>query len=227
MHHDRLALLLTEDSISRDAVDVALNARDQAKAQVALDQATIRQREAALHGAQVNLSYTRIVSPVDGTVVSRNVTIGQTVAASFQTPTLFLIAQDLTKMQVDTNVSESDIEGEGRSVKVGDPATFTVEAFPNHPYHGVVSLVRQAPQTVQNVVTYDVVVAVDNPQLKLRPAAAAPRSRATTPTPAPTASSAARSTSAATPTSAQFPARPRLPPFSSTAARSTPRRISR
>ena len=88
-----------------------------------LDEATIEQRQAELHAAQVNLAYTDIVSPVDGTVVARNITIGQTVAASFQTPTLFLIAQDLTKMQVDTNVSESDV---GRAAE-GQPATFTVK----------------------------------------------------------------------------------------------------
>ena len=92
-----------------------------------LDEATIAQRQAALHAAQVNLDYTNIVSPVDGTVVSRNVDVGQTVAASFQTPTLFLIAQDLTKMQVDTNVSETDVG----SAKVGQKASFTVEAFPD------------------------------------------------------------------------------------------------
>lgn len=95
----------------------------------------------------MNLGYTKIVSPVDGTVVSRNITPGQTVAASFQTPTLFLIATDLTKMQVDTNVSESDIGG----VRSGGDASFTVEAFPDRTFDGTVTQVRQAPQTVQNV----------------------------------------------------------------------------
>src|SRR5450631_3722526 len=107
----RLDLLLSEDSTSRDAADAALNAYNQAVALVGLDVAQIAQKVAALKAAQINLDYTDIVSPVDGTVVSRNVTAGQTVAASFQTPTLFLIATDLTKMQVDTNVSESDIAG--------------------------------------------------------------------------------------------------------------------
>jgi HlyD family secretion protein len=102
---------------------------------------------------------------VDGTVVSRNVTMGQTVAASFQTPTLFLIATDLTRMQVDTNVSESDIGG----IKEGNSATFTVDAFPNRTFRGAVSQVRQSPQTAQNVVTYDVVVSVDNSDLALKP----------------------------------------------------------
>jgi HlyD family secretion protein len=102
---------------------------------------------------------------VDGIVVSRNVTMGQTVAASFQTPTLFLIATDLTKMEVDTNVSESDIGG----IKQSNTATFTVDAFPKRTFTGTVSQIRQSPQTVQNVVTYDVVVSVDNSDLALMP----------------------------------------------------------
>ncbi len=130
-----------------------------------LDKATVQERDAALEAAKVNLGYTNIVSPVDGTVVSRNVTIGQTVAASFQTPTLFLIATDLTRMQVDANVTESDIA----AVQVGDPASFTVEAFSGRPFPGKVVQVRQAPQSVQNVVTYDVVVSVDNKDLLLKP----------------------------------------------------------
>ena len=125
----------------------------------------MQQRQAQLEAAQVNLDYTDIVSPVDGTVVSRNVTVGQTVAASFQTPTLFLIATDLTKMQVDTNVSESDIGG----IKDWDKAAFTVDAFPKRTFEGTVSQVRQSPQTVQNVVTYDVVVSIDNADLALKP----------------------------------------------------------
>ncbi len=138
---------------------------DQARAQVGVDEADIAQRQAQLAAAQVNLDYTNIVSPVDGTVVSRNVTMGQTVAASFQTPTLFLIATDLTKMQVDTNVSESDIGG----IKDGNKAIFTVDAFPKRTFEGTVVQVRQSPQTVQNVVTYDVVVSVDNSDLALKP----------------------------------------------------------
>jgi HlyD family secretion protein len=105
------------------------------------------------------------VSPVDGTVVSRNVTMGQTVAASFQTPTLFLIATDLTKMEVDANVSESDIGG----IKVGNKATFTVDAYAKRTYEGTVTQVRQSPQTVQNVVTYDIVISVNNSDLTLMP----------------------------------------------------------
>jgi HlyD family secretion protein len=161
----RFANLLAQHATSRDSADVAANARNQASAQVALDRALIVQRQAILDAAQVNVGYTNIVSPVDGTVVSRNVTMGQTVASSFQTPTLFLIATNLAKMQVDTNVSESDVGG----IRVGDKAQFRVEAFPDHPFNGLVTQVRQAPQTVQNVVTYDVIVAVDNHQLLLKP----------------------------------------------------------
>lgn len=151
--------------VSQDALDQAKSAADQAKAQVEVDQTGIAQREAALKAAQVNLGYTKIVSPVDGMVVSRNITTGQTVAASFQTPTLFLIATDLTHMEVDTNVSESDI-GDIRS---GERATFTVEAFPDRTFDGTVTQVRQAPQTVQNVVTYDVVIGAANTQDLLKP----------------------------------------------------------
>jgi len=163
--HERYDLLLSEHSTSRDAADVALNAYNQAVALVGLDVATIAQKTAALKAAQINLDYTNIVSPVDGTVVSRNVTAGQTVAASFQTPTLFLIATDLTKMQVDTNVSESDIAG----AVEGANASFTVDAFPKRTFQGRVAQVRQAPVSVQNVITYDAVITVDNPDLLLKP----------------------------------------------------------
>jgi HlyD family secretion protein len=163
--NQRYTTLLKEDSASRDAADSAKNGYDQAVAQIELDQASIAQRQAVLEAAQVNLDYANITSPVDGTVVSRNVTMGQTVAASFQTPTLFLIATDLTKMQVDTNVSESDIG----AIQQGNSASFTGEAFSNRPFNGTVTQIRQAPQTVQNVVTYDVVVSVDNTDLALKP----------------------------------------------------------
>jgi HlyD family secretion protein len=163
--HERADLLFSEDSTSHDAVDAALNAYDQAVALVGLDVAQIAQKTAALKAAQINLDYTNIVSPVDGTVVSRNVTAGQTVAASFQTPTLFLIATDLTKMQVDTNVSESDIAG----AVEGANASFTVDAFPKRAFQGRVTQVRQAPVSVQNVITYDAVITVDNTNLLLKP----------------------------------------------------------
>lgn len=163
--HQRYAGLAKRQYTSQDAADNAKSTYEQAKAQVALDQATIEQRAAQLQAAEVNLSYTDIVSPVNGTVVSRSVTVGQTVAASFQTPTLFLIASDLTRMQVDTNVSESDIG----NIRAGDPVTFTVDAYPNRVFHGSVTQVRHSPQTVQNVVTYDVVVGAPNADLALLP----------------------------------------------------------
>jgi HlyD family secretion protein len=162
---ERRKLLVSQQSESKDVADLAQNAYDQALAQIGLDQATIEQHQALLDAANINLGYTKIVSPVDGTVVSRNVTQGQTVAASFQTPTLFLIATDLTKMQVDTNVSESDIGG----IKQGDKSTFTVDAYPTRVFEGIVTQVRQSPQTVQNVVTYDAVVSVPNIDLALKP----------------------------------------------------------
>ena len=162
---ERATTLVQTNAVSKDAVDLAQSLYDQALAQITFDEATIRQRQAVLDAAQVNLDYTNIISPVDGTVVSRNVTMGQTVAASFQTPTLFLIATDLTKMQVDANVSESDIGG----VKEGNKATFTVDAYSKRSFEGAVTEVRQSPQTVQNVVTYDVVVSVDNSDLALMP----------------------------------------------------------
>ena len=165
INHERNDILFREGSISHDAADLALSAYNQSVAVVDLDVASIAQRAAALKAAQINLNYTNIVSPVEGTVVSRNVTAGQTVAASFQTPTLFLIATDLTKMQVDTNVSESDIAG----AVEGADATFTVDAFPSRTFAGRVAQVRQAPVSIQNVITYDVVVTVDNPDLALKP----------------------------------------------------------
>jgi HlyD family secretion protein len=157
--------LLAQGAVSQESLDADQSAYEQAVAQVHLDEATIDQRRAALEAAQVDLDYTDIVSPVNGTVVSRNVDVGQTVAASFQTPTLFLIAQDLTQMQVDTNVSETDVG----LAQVGQRATFSVEAYPDRSFVGKVVQVRQAPITVQNVVTYNVVIGVDNRDLLLFP----------------------------------------------------------
>jgi HlyD family secretion protein len=163
--YERDLSLLKKKVISQDTVDSDKSKYDQAEAQIGLDEATIQQRQASLDASEVNLGYTDIVSPVDGIVISRNVDVGQTVAASFQTPTLFLIAQDLTHMLVDTNVSESDV-GQAR---VGQKASFTVEAYPEKTFWGRVTQVRKAPITVQNVVTYDVVVSVENPNRELLP----------------------------------------------------------
>jgi HlyD family secretion protein len=136
-----------------------------AATQLTANQAQVKQFEAALRSAQIDLAYTYIKAPVDGVVVSRNVDVGQTVAASLSAPTLFQIAQDLTKMQVDTNVSEADV---GR-VRVGQSATFTVDAYPGRVFTGAVTSIRKAPINVQNVITYDAVVGVSNPDLKLFP----------------------------------------------------------
>ena len=135
------------------------------EAQLESAQAALRQKEAALVQAQIDLANTFIRAPVDGVVVSRNVDVGQTVAASLQAPILFSIAQDLTRMQLETSVVEADI---GR-VKLSDRATFTVDAFPGEMFEGTVGQIRKAPQTVQNVVTYTVVVAVTNRDGKLLP----------------------------------------------------------
>ncbi|MBI2963634.1 MAG: efflux RND transporter periplasmic adaptor subunit [Deltaproteobacteria bacterium] len=165
LNYARNRQLLERQLVSQNDLDVARNERDQAAAQLALDEAAVEQARADLEAAKINLAYTNITSPVDGVVVSRNVDVGQTVAASFQTPTLFLIAQDLTEMQVDANVSESDIG----AVATGQAATFRVDAYPERDFSGTVVQVRNAPINVQNVITYDVVVAVDNPKLELRP----------------------------------------------------------
>ncbi len=161
----RAASLIKRQDVSQGTLDAATNNYLQAQAQVKIDDALISQQTAALNVARVNLGYTDIVSPVDGTVVSRNVAQGQTVAASFQTPTLFVIATDLSRMQVDTYVSESDIS----SVKPGAKAFFSVSGLPATPFPATVKQIRQAPQTVQNVVTYDVVLSADNKALLLKP----------------------------------------------------------
>lgn len=163
--YERYQRLFERNLIARSDLDQAQSDFEQARAQVALDKAAVTQAEANLEEAQVNLAYTDIVSPVDGVVVSRNVNVGQTVAASFQTPTLFLIADDLTKMQVDAAVSESDIG----QVREGQTATFTVDAYGSRTFSGSVLQVRNSPTVVQNVVTYDVVIGVDNSDLSLKP----------------------------------------------------------
>jgi HlyD family secretion protein len=145
--------------------DIAKAQVESAKSQVESSKAQVEQAKATLKVAETNLRYATIRSPVNGTVISRNVDVGQTVAASLQAPTLFTIAKDLTRMQVDTNVSEADV---GR-VTVGQDATFTVDAYPGRIFRGKVFEVRNAPIIVQNVVTYDVVIQVDNKDLNLKP----------------------------------------------------------
>jgi HlyD family secretion protein len=135
------------------------------RASVDAASASMAQARAALNQAQVNLSYTKIASPIDGVVISRSVDVGQTVAASLSAPTLFTIAQDLTKMQVDTNVAEGDV---GR-LQVDMPTYFTVDSFPGQRFTGKIREIRNAAQTVQSVVTYDAVIDVNNLDLRLRP----------------------------------------------------------
>jgi len=137
----------------------------QAEAQVKQAKAQVQQIQASLKMAEVNLSYTTISSPIDGIVVSRNVDKGQTVAASLQAPTLFTIANDLTQMQVIANIDQADIGVINQSNRVG----FTVDAFPGHNFSGTINQIRLSPQNVQNVITYNVVIDVQNPELKLKP----------------------------------------------------------
>src|SRR3989339_850237 len=162
---ERNKALFSKDLIARSEVDTAETNYETSKAQINASKAQVAQTEASLKVAETNLRYTRIISPVNGIVVSRNVDVGQTVAASFQTPTLFTIAQDLTKMQIDTNVAEADIG----KVKQGQDVEFNVDAYTGVIFKGKVSQVRNAPINVQNVVTYDAVILVGNPELKLKP----------------------------------------------------------
>ncbi len=154
-----------QETAARQAIVAAQAQLNVAQTMLATAQADVRQAGAALIQARTDLDHTFIRAPVDGVVVARNVNVGQTVAASLQAPNLFDIAQDLTKMQVDTNVSEADVG----KVSVGQTATFTVDAYPGRTFRGTVREIRKAPINVQNVVTYDVVVAVDNPELMLFP----------------------------------------------------------
>jgi len=154
---DRVRSLVAQQFVSQNDVDVAATNFQAAEAQMKVAEAQVKQAEAVLNAAELDLKYTIIRSPVNGIVVARNVEVGQTIAASFATPNLFLIALDLTKMQVDTNVSESDIGG----ITEGKEATFTVDAYPGYQFAGTIRQVRLAPINVQNVVTYNVVVSVD------------------------------------------------------------------
>lgn len=161
----RVEVLLPEQFVSQNDADVAITNYQSAEAQLRVAEAQVKQAEAAVNAADLELKYTVIRSPVEGIVVARNIEVGQTVASSFATPNLFLIALDLTKMQVDTNVSESDIGG----MSEGKEAVFTVDAYPGMSFAGMVKQVRLAPISVQNVVTYNVVVSVDNADLRLKP----------------------------------------------------------
>jgi HlyD family secretion protein len=153
----------TEDLFARKTSSQA--DLDQAIANLHQAEANLKIKQGALDKAKADLDHCTITSPIDGVVISRNVDVGQTVAASLQAPVIFQIANDLTKMQIDSNVAEADVG----TVQVGQDVDFTVDAFPTQTFHGKVVQVRNAPITVQNVVTYDTVIGVSNPDLKLKP----------------------------------------------------------
>ena len=157
--------LRKRDLMAQSELDAAQTAYDAAMAQLEVNKAQRAQSQAALNQATVDLNNTVIRSPVDGIVISRNVDVGQTVAASLQAPTLFTIANDLAKMEVHTNVDEADVG----NVIEGQEVSFTVDAFPARRFRGRVHQVRNAPTIVQNVVTYDAVVRIDNKDLLLKP----------------------------------------------------------
>lgn len=163
--YDRARGLMDRGLVSQAEVDTAETNHLAAKAQVEVSAGAVQQARAARDQAKINLDYTTIYSPINGVVISRNVDTGQTVASALQAPTLFTIAEDLKKMQVHTNVAEADVG----KLKEKMIATFTVDAFPNEVFRGTIHEIRNAAQTVQNVVTYDAVIDVDNPDLKLRP----------------------------------------------------------
>jgi len=156
---------LDQVAVSKQTIQSAQYQVGATQAQLGSAKSQELQARAVLDQAKLNLAHTRITAPVDGTVIARRMDVGQTVAASFAAPTVFEIAQDLTKMQLDTNVDESDVG----NIQPGQNATFTVDAYPATTFRGQVTVVRKAPIITQNVVTYDVVIAVSNPDLKLFP----------------------------------------------------------
>lgn len=164
-NYERYSKLYAKNYVAKSDLDLAEATYKSDLAQIAAAQGSISQAQATLNNNLTNLKYTRIVSPVDGIVVSRAVDVGQTVAASFQTPTLFQVAQDLTKMQIEVNVSEADIG----KIKQDQDVEYTLDGYADSVFHGKVSEVRIAPTTVSNVVTYTVIVDVDNQEQKMIP----------------------------------------------------------
>ncbi len=158
LNADRIQKLFAQKNSAQQDLDSAMATLHQAEA-------TVKIKQGALDKAKADLDHCAITSPVDGVVISRSVDVGQTVAASLQAPVIFQIANDLTKMQIDSNVAEADVG----AIEVGQDVDFTVDAFPMRTFHGKVVQVRNAPITVQNVVTYDTVIGVDNKDLKLKP----------------------------------------------------------
>jgi HlyD family secretion protein len=161
----RTQQLADKKLVAQADLDTALTNVEATEAGVMAAQGRLEQTKASLHQAQVNLQYTNIISPIDGVVISRSVDVGQTVAASLQAPVLFILAEDLRKMQVDTSVAEADIG----KLRPGMEASFTVDAYPQQKFRGKVRQIRNAAQNVQNVVTYDAVIDVDNPDMLLKP----------------------------------------------------------
>lgn len=164
-HLDRIKKLNSSRYSADKELESAQRDYDNSIAQRALKEAQIKQAEASLNSAKIDLNYTKIVSPVDGIVVSKEVEVGQTVAASFQTPTLFNVAEDLTKMQIEASVVEADIA----KVKEGQTVEFSVDSYPDEIFYGIVTQVRNEAINTSNVVTYEVIIEIDNKDLKLKP----------------------------------------------------------
>ncbi len=163
--YQRYKNLYNKNFVAKSELDQKYSTYKSDLAQINAARAQINQYQASLQTAQTNLGYTKIIAPVDGTVISRKIDLGQPVAASFQAPELFTIAQDLTKMQIEVSVSEADIG----KVKEGQDVTYTLDGYPDSTFYGKVTQVRLSPTTVSNVVTYTVIVDVDNEDLKLKP----------------------------------------------------------
>ncbi len=163
--YNRYKNLYAKNFIARSELDQAESDYYAKKASIGAQKASIQQARASYNTAMTNLSYTKIIAPVDGTIISRDIDVGQPVAASFQAPELFKIAQDLTKMQIEVNVSEADIG----KVKEGQEVEYTLDGYPDSTFYGKVTQVRLDSTTTSNVVTYTVIVSVSNEDLKLKP----------------------------------------------------------
>lgn len=162
---DRISKLNKSKYSTDKDLELAQKEYDNSMAQLALQQAQVEQAAAALNSAEIDLRYSKILSPVDGIVVSKEVEVGQTVAASFQTPTLFNVAEDLTKMQIEASIVEADIA----KVDEGQTVEFSVDSFPDETFYGIVTQVRNNPVTTSNVVTYEVIIEINNKDYKLKP----------------------------------------------------------
>jgi HlyD family secretion protein len=165
VNYERNARLVVTNAVAQDITDLAKSRYEEARGQINLDQASIQLQQAQLTAAEVNLDYTNIISPIDGIVISRNVATGETVAASYRSPKLFTIANDLHEMRVYANVAEVDI---GR-LKVGQAASFTVNAYPGRTFESSVLEIRRAAEVVDELVTYPVVISAANADQALLP----------------------------------------------------------